>query len=42
MYGWATEFDPKRSLALGFEADINATEIIETFIEDEFGGTFVS
>ena len=36
--GWPTRFDPKRGLAMGFEADTRFEDIIRAFIEDERGG----
>jgi nucleoside-diphosphate-sugar epimerase len=39
--GWPRNFDPKRSLALGFKAEKDFEEIIRIHIADELGGTFV-
>jgi nucleoside-diphosphate-sugar epimerase len=40
--GWASDFAPKRALALGFRADDSFDAIIRTHIEDELGGKFVA
>ncbi len=40
--GWPMHFAAERGKALGFEADASMEEIIQSFIEDELGGTFVS
>ena len=40
--GWATHFDPARGLGMGFGTDGSFESIIEAFIEDELGGTFVA
>ncbi len=39
--GWPMLFAAERGKALGFEADESMEEIIQAFIEDELGGTFV-
>jgi nucleoside-diphosphate-sugar epimerase len=36
--GWATNFDARRALALGFKADADFDAIIRSHIEDELGG----
>jgi D-erythronate 2-dehydrogenase len=36
--GWPRRFDPRRALALGFEAEASFDEIIRVHIEDELGG----
>ena len=36
--GWPRRFDPRRALALGFEAEASFDEIIRAHIEDELGG----
>ena len=36
--GWPRRFDPRRALALGFEAETSFDEIIRVHIEDELGG----
>jgi D-erythronate 2-dehydrogenase len=36
--GWPSRFDPRRALALGFEAEASFYEIIRVHIEDELGG----
>jgi D-erythronate 2-dehydrogenase len=36
--GWPSRFDPRRALALGFEAEASFFEIIRVHIEDELGG----
>jgi D-erythronate 2-dehydrogenase len=36
--GWPSRFDPRRALALGFEAEASFDEIIRVHIEDELGG----
>lgn len=33
--GWATDFDPRRALSLGFSADPGVEQIIQAFIEDD-------
>ncbi len=40
--GWATQFDPARGAALGFETDSSFEDIVRIFIEDELGGSFVA
>jgi nucleoside-diphosphate-sugar epimerase len=39
--GWPRNFDPQRSLALGFRAESSFEEIIRVHIDDELRGTFV-
>ena len=41
VYGWPVRFAPRRALEMGFQADSNIHEIVEAFIHDELGGTFV-
>jgi nucleoside-diphosphate-sugar epimerase len=41
VYGWATRFTTGRAEAMGFRADQRFEDVIEAFIEDELGGTFV-
>ncbi|MGA2891972.1 MAG: D-erythronate dehydrogenase [Xanthobacteraceae bacterium] len=36
--GWPSRFDPRRALALGFEAERSFDEIIHVHIEDDLGG----
>ena len=36
--GWPRGFDPKRAIALGFEAETSFDDIIKVHIEDELGG----
>jgi D-erythronate 2-dehydrogenase len=36
--GWPSRFDPRRALALGFEAEASFDEIIRVHIEDELAG----
>ena len=36
--GWPRGFDPKRAIALGFQAETSFDEIIRVHIEDELGG----
>jgi D-erythronate 2-dehydrogenase len=36
--GWPRDFDPRRALALGFEADASFDEIVRFHVEDELGG----
>ena len=36
--GWPQSFDPRRALALGFEAEQSFDEIINAHLEDELGG----
>ncbi|MEM7017238.1 MAG: D-erythronate dehydrogenase [Pseudomonadota bacterium] len=38
---WPAEFNPKRAKALGFKADDSMQAIIQSFIDDELGGTFI-
>ncbi len=38
--GWPSRFDPRRALALGFQAETSFDEIIKVHIEDDLGGTF--
>ena len=40
--GWPTHFNAVRGTSLGFPIDSGIVEIIESFIEDELDGTFVS
>ncbi len=40
--GWPMHFAANRGRDLGFEADESVEEIIQGFIEDELGGSFVS
>jgi hypothetical protein len=40
--GWPTRFAPERATAMGFTADGGLEEIIEAFISDELGGTYVA
>src|SRR5258708_2660061 len=40
--GWPSRFDPRRALALGFQAEASFDEIIRVHIEDELGGTIAS
>ena len=40
--GWPTRVAPERGIAMGFTADGGMEEIIEAFIADELGGTFVA
>ncbi|PTM97165.1 D-erythronate dehydrogenase [Mycoplana dimorpha] len=37
--GWATDFDARRALALGFSAEKSFDEIIRIHIDDELGGS---
>lgn len=39
---WPMRFSPQRGLAMGFTADANAHEIIQSFIEDELEGAIVA
>ena len=36
--GWPRDFDPKRAISLGFEAETNFDDIIRVHIQDELGG----
>jgi nucleoside-diphosphate-sugar epimerase len=36
--GWPSRFDPRRALALGFEAEASFDAIIRVHIEDELAG----
>ena len=36
--GWATRFDARRALALGFVADASFDAIVAAHVEDELGG----
>ena len=40
--GWPSRFDPRRALALGFQAETSFDEIIRVHIEDELGGKIAS
>ena len=42
VYGWATKFRPERALALGFEPDGSFGSVVEAFIEDDLGGSYVA
>jgi nucleoside-diphosphate-sugar epimerase len=39
--GWPANFDTRRALALGFQADASFDSIIRSHIEDDLGGVFV-
>ena len=41
VYGWATRFTTERAEVMGFRADERFEDVIEAFIEDELGGSFV-
>ena len=41
VYGWATKFRPERALAMGFAPDENFGAVVEAFIEDDLGGSYV-
>ena len=41
VYGWATKFRPERALAMGFAPDESFGAVVEAFIEDDLGGSFV-
>jgi len=41
VYGWPTRFRTKRALAMGFRADERFEDVLEAFIEDDLGGSFV-
>ena len=41
VYGWATRFRPERALAMGFAPDENFGAVVEAFIEDDLGGSYV-
>lgn len=36
--GWPRAFNPRRALALGFQADVSFDDIIRQHIEEELGG----
>ncbi len=40
--GWPSRFDPRRALALGFQAEGSFDDIIRVHIEDELGGKIAS
>jgi nucleoside-diphosphate-sugar epimerase len=40
--GWPSRFDPRRAIALGFQAEASFDEIIRTHIADELGGRIVN
>jgi nucleoside-diphosphate-sugar epimerase len=40
--GWPRDFEPARSVALGFRAESSFDEIIRAHIDDELGGSFVA
>lgn len=42
VYGWPVRFAPRRALAMGFQADNGFREIVDAFIDDELGGSFVA
>ena len=41
VYGWATRFRPERALAMGFAPDGDFRSVVEAFIEDDLGGSYV-
>ena len=41
VYGWATRFQPERALAMGFTPDEDFRSVVEAFIEDDLGGSYV-
>jgi hypothetical protein len=41
VYGWATRFTTERAEVMGFRADQRFEDVIEAFIEDDLGGSFV-
>jgi D-erythronate 2-dehydrogenase len=40
--GWPSRFDPRRALALGFQAEASFDEIIRVHVADELGGKIAS
>ncbi len=40
--GWPSRFDPRRALALGFQAEASFDEIVRVHIADELGGKIAS
>ena len=42
VYGWATKFRPERALAMGFAPDEGFKSVVEAFIEDDLGGSYVA
>jgi nucleoside-diphosphate-sugar epimerase len=40
--GWPSRFDPRRALALGFQAEVSFDDIIRVHIADELGGKIAS
>ena len=42
VYGWATKFRPERALAIGFAPDDDFRSVVEAFIEDDLGGSFIA
>ena len=42
VYGWATKFRPERALAMGFAPDGDFRSVVEAFIEDDLGGSYVA
>ncbi len=36
--GWSEDFDPRRALQLGFQADASFDEILRVHIDEELGG----
>ena len=42
VYGWATKFRPERARAMGFAPDEDFRTVVEAFIEDDLGGSFVA
>ena len=41
VYGWATRLRPERALAMGFAPDEDFRSVVEAFIEDDLGGSYV-
>ena len=37
VFGWPRNFDPQRAAALGFAAERSFEEIIQVYLEDDFG-----
>ena len=42
VYGWPTRFTTERAEVMGFRADERFEDVIEAFIEDDLGGSFVN
>ncbi len=41
VYGWPTRFTTERAEVMGFRADERFEDVVEAFIEDDLGGSFI-